>query len=370
MATYFGTTPKNDWNPNGSAESGHNFIERINNQNAEIADKSQQYQDYAKQVDTAREGYNQAYQNQQNYNDLWNQAKQSEDVQAAREQYQKSANAVNATNTAMTNLPSQINAGSNVVLNASQRNAALGNQMNKYANTLGYWTNQNATDQNMYQTALGIAENLAGRNMAQEQAKVNQAMQDYQTQLGQYNTLYDQKLSAQSLLQNIYNQMLQDEAQHWQEVYDPWAANLSAETSRYAQEQENYRARLAKQMSEYEKYLQKENEEAKKNRANSANGQLTDSINKYYADYQSTLDDLDRETGDFMSYLLGKNSLFGGGLTNKTADQAKALRAGGFNDYLASKNPNLYNTVLNGNYNDLAGYYNLARKSTSSNGAW
>lgn len=257
--SYYGTTPVNDWNPNGSPESGHDFIDRTNKQKEEIEKKGQQYDEYGNQVSSSRDAYNQAYQGQEDYGELWNRAKNDEDVNTAREKYLKSANAVNATNIAMTNLPSTINAGSNVVLNASQRNAALGNQMNKYANTLGYWTDQNATDQNMYQTALSTAQNVANNYMAQQQAKVAQTMQDYQTALGQYNELYNQKLSAQSVLQSIYDQMLQDEAQHWREVYDPWAANLSAETERYKQQQANYRAQLDKQLSDYERYLMNKN---------------------------------------------------------------------------------------------------------------
>lgn len=248
MAQYFGTTPKNDWNPNGPAESGHNFIQRISDKDAEIAAKNKQYQDYQANVNGARTDYNQAIQNQQNYGDLWNQAKQSEDVEAAKAQYQKSANAVNATRTAMTNLPSTINAGSNVVLNSSQRNAALGNQMNKYVNTLGYWTNQNATDENMYQKALGVAQNLAGQNMAQEQARVAQQLQRYQAEQSQANELYNQMSDQQRMALSIYDQMLQDEAQHWKEVYDPWAANLSAETSRYEADKKNA-------MTDYQRYL-------------------------------------------------------------------------------------------------------------------
>ena len=259
MAQYFGTTPKNDWNPNGPAESGHNFIQRISDKDAEIAAKNKQYQDYQANVNGARTDYNQAIQNQQNYGDLWNQAKQSEDVEAAKAQYQKSANAVNATRTAMTNLPSTINAGSNVVLNSSQRNAALGNQMNKYANTLGYWTNQNATDENMYQKALGVAQNLAGQNMAQEQARVAQQLQRYQTEQAQANELYNQMTDQQRMALSIYDQMLQDEAQHWKEVYDPWAANLSAETSRYS-------ANLAKQLNPYEQYMLNRQKAEDKNR--------------------------------------------------------------------------------------------------------
>lgn len=255
MATYFGTKPDSDWTPNGSAESGHDFLNQINQQKGVVSGKSDQYQNYLGNVDNAQKTYEEAYKGQQAYGDLYNQAKQSEGVDAAKEQYQKSLNAVNATNTAMTNLPSQINAGSNVVLNASQRNAALGNQMNKYANTLGYWTNQNAADQNQYQTAMGAAQSLAGNQMSQEQAKVAQAQQNYAQQMDYANNLYNQLLQERNLLRSIYGDMYDDEYNHRMYELQVWADNLQAETARYKEQQANYRAQLAKQLNPYEQYL-------------------------------------------------------------------------------------------------------------------
>lgn len=255
MAQYFGSKPVFDWNPNGSAESGHDFINQINEQKGNVSGKETQYQDYQANVNNAQQQYQDAYKNQQAYGDLYNQAKQSEGVDTAKEQYQKSLNAVNATNTAMTNLPSTINAGSNVVLNASQRNAALGNQMNKYANTLGYWTNQNAADQSQYQTALGAAQSLAGQQMGQQQTNVAQTMQNYQAQMNQANELYNQLLNERNILRSIYGDMYDDEYKHRMQELEIWADNLQAETARYAEQQANYRAQLEKQLNPYEQYL-------------------------------------------------------------------------------------------------------------------
>ena len=279
MAQYFGSKPVFDWNPNGSAESGHDFINQINEQKGKVAGKEQQYQDYQANVNNAQQQYQDAYKNQQAYGDLYNQAKQSEGVDTAKEQYQKSLNAVNATNTAMTNLPSTINAGSNVVLNASQRNAALGNQMNKYANTLGYWTNQNAADQSQYQTALGAAQSLAGQQMGQQQTNVAQTMQNYQAQMDQANQLYNQLLQDRNLLRSIYGDMYDDEYKHRMQELEIWADNLQAETSRYAEQQANYRAQLAKQLNPYEQYLldQEKAKNAKLNQVSRPENAITSS---------------------------------------------------------------------------------------------
>ena len=279
MVQYFGSKPVFDWNPNGSAESGHDFINQINEQKGNVSGKETQYQDYQANVNNAQQQYQDAYKNQQAYGDLYNQAKQSEGVDTAKEQYQKSLNAVNATNTAMTNLPSTINAGSNVVLNASQRNAALGNQMNKYANTLGYWTNQNAADQSQYQTALGAAQSLAGQQMGQQQTNVAQTMQNYQAQMDQANQLYNQLLNERNILRSIYGDMYDDEYKHRMQELEIWADNLQAETSRYAEQQANYRAQLAKQLNPYEQYLldQEKAKNAKLNQVSRPENSITSS---------------------------------------------------------------------------------------------
>lgn len=245
--TYFGSKPVSDWTPNGSFESGHNFIDQINKQQQDINAKKGEYSTQQGTTNQAQQTYEDAYKGQNSYSDLYNQAQQSEGVDDAKAQYQKSLASVNATNSAMNNLPSSINAGSNVVLNASQRNAALGNQMQKYQNTLDYQTRQNAGDLSQYQTALASAQDLAKTNMSQEQTNVAQAMQNYQAQMNQLNELYNQVLNEKNIMRQIYGDMYDDEYKHMQQEIEVWAQNLGAETQRYAQDQETARnnARIA-----------------------------------------------------------------------------------------------------------------------------
>lgn len=238
---YFGSKPVSDWTANGSKESGHNFIDQINEQQGKITGKEGEYNTQTGQVGSAQNAYDDAYKNQQSYSDLYKQAKGEEGVDDAKAQYQKSLASVNATQSAMNNLPSSINAGSNVVLNASQRNAALGNQMSKFQNTLDYQTRQNAGDLSQYQTALASAQDLAGKNMSQEQANVAQAMTNLQTQMDYANKLYDQLLNERQIMRSIYGDMYEDEYQHMQQELEAWKANLDAETTRYAQDQETAR---------------------------------------------------------------------------------------------------------------------------------
>lgn len=245
--TYFGSKPVSDWTPNGSFESGHDFINQINNQQKDIDAKKGEYNTQQGTTNQAQQTYEDAYKGQNSYSDLYNQAQQREGVDDAKAQYQKSLASVNATNSAMNNLPSSINAGSNVVLNASQRNAALGNQMQKYQNTLDYQTRQNAGDLSQYQTALASAQDLAKTNMSQEQTNVAQAMQNYQAQMNQLNELYNQVLNEKNIMRQIYGDMYDDEYKHMQQELEVWAQNLGAETQRYAQDQETARnnARIA-----------------------------------------------------------------------------------------------------------------------------
>lgn len=239
--TYFGSKPVSDWTANGPAESGHNFIDQINEQKGIVSNKQGEYGTQQGTLGNARNAYEDAYKAQQNYSDLYNSAKGSEGVEDAKNQYQKSLASVNATQTAMNNLPSSINAGSNVVLNASQRNAALGNQMTKFQNTLDYQTRQNAGDLSQYQTALASAQDLAKTNMGQEQAKVAQTMENYQNQMAYANDLYNQLLQERQIMRSIYGDMYEDEYRHMQQELEAWAQNLNAETQRYAQDQETAR---------------------------------------------------------------------------------------------------------------------------------
>lgn len=278
--SYFGSKPVSDWVANGPAEGGHNFIDQINEQKGKISSKEGEYSAQQNELGNARNAYQDAYKNQQNYSDLYNQAKGSEGVDDAKAQYQKSLNAVNATNAAMNTLPSAINAGSNVVLNASQRNAALGKQMAQYQTSLDHWTSQNAQDNSAYQTALASAQDLAGRNMSQEQARVAQAMTDYQSQMDYANKLYNDLIQERQTMRTIYGQMYDDEYRHMQQELEAWIQNLQEEGNRYAQDQETARnnARLAaeKYASDaglrLQQYLQQQ-EEAKQAKLNEPNMQ-------------------------------------------------------------------------------------------------
>jgi hypothetical protein len=277
----------------------------------------------------------------------------------------------------MNTLPSSVNANSNVVLNSNQRNAALGNQMARYQNTLDYQTRQNAGDLSRYQNALGAAQNLAKTNMGQEQAKVAQSMTNLQTQMDMANKLYNQVANEKNLQHSIYGQMFDDEYHHMQNEIQAWAKNLDAETARYAQDQETARnnARLAadKAKADISKYLGsgykwdgnawvRGNNNKDIARANDLNN-----IQKVYAAYQAKLGDLDQKTGNIGTYFdpFGANGIIGSGLGfNSTRNQANNLRKKGFEDFLYNYNSDGLNgkylqKLLREDYGDMLSAYGL-----------
>ena len=213
---------------------------------------------------------------------------------------------------------------------------------------------------------LFFSGDLAKTNMGQEQAKVAQTMQNYQSQMDYANNLYNQLLQERQVMRSIYGDMYEDEYKHMQRELEIWADNLQAETARYAQQQETARNNAKIAADKYaadaglrlQKYMDQKNAEAAKAK-NKPN--YLDDINKVYAQYQSQLADLDRQTKDFGTYLnpFGSNGMFGSGLgLNSTATQAKNLRNKGFEDYLYQQNPYLQK-MLRENYSDMLGMYGI-----------
>lgn len=255
MAQYFGSKPVFDWNPNGSAESGHDFINQINEQKGNITNKSGEYQQAKATAEGADKQFGDMFDNRQAYSDMYNQAAQQAKVDQREQEYQKNLDAVNATRRAMYVLPSATNANSEVRLSQAQRDAALGRNMAQYQNL--YNDNSALAQQagNMYNTALGVAQNNAGQMLSQQNQDINTALANYQTKLDAANNEYNQLLQERNILRSIYGDMYDDEYNHRMQELQIWADNLQAETARYGEQQANYRAQLAKQLNPYEQYL-------------------------------------------------------------------------------------------------------------------
>ena len=233
------------------ANYSHDFQNQIAGQNEKV---SGQYSQYATDKASAAQreaAYDEAFKNQTAYNDLMAQAEGKYGVEDAKNTYQKSLQAIAATNQAMNALPSTINSNSNVVLSQAQRNAALGNQMNKYQNTLSSWQQANAVDQSALNTALQQASQLAQGNYAQQQQNIANSMNMYQTALQNAAQTYNQALQEQNILRNIYSQMYDDEYQHNQQDYNYWYANLQDKWKQQELEAEKYKADASLRLQQF-----------------------------------------------------------------------------------------------------------------------
>lgn len=243
------------------ANYSHDFQNQIAGQNEKV---SGQYSQYATDKASAAQreaAYDEAFKNQATYNDLMAQAEGKYGVEDAKNTYQKSLQAIAATNQAMNALPSTINSNSNVVLSQAQRNAALGNQMNKYQNTLSSWQQANAVDQSALNTALQQSQNLADRNLAQQQQNIANNMNMYQTALQNAAQTYNQALQEQNILRNIYSQMYEDEYQHNQQDYNYWYANLQDKWKQQELEAQKYAADANMRVQQFLNSLPKETPE-------------------------------------------------------------------------------------------------------------
>lgn len=355
--------PVSDWNPN-DASTGHDFLNQIDTQKGNVANAENIYKQQAGQVADSRNTYNDLFNNRTSYNDMYNEARQTAGVDDAKAQYQKSLAAVNGVQSAMTALPSSVNANSGRALTQAQAQAAMANNMNEYNSTLQYWQNQNAGDQNMYQTALSEAQNLAGQNLSEQQYNINTALTNYQAQMDAAQKAYDEIINERNILRTIYGQMFDDEYNHRAQEIEAWATQVSAETQRFVQEQETARnnANLATQNAWNEYVKQKDaQDKADRDAANKASARANDidAINRVYAQYKSEVSDLTKNANNFGSYLVGENSLFPSMFNGGTAaSRGAALKNKGFEDYLYNQSPYLQK-ILREDYSDLLGMYGI-----------
>lgn len=240
------------------ANYSHDFQNQIAGQNEKVSGQYSQYATDRASAAQREAAYDEAFKNQTAYNDLMAQAEGKYGVENAKNTYQDSLRAIAATNQAMSALPSTVNANSNVVLNQAQRNAALGNQMGKYQNTLSSWQQQNAVDQSALNMAMQQAGQLAQGNYAQQQQNIANSMGMYQTALQNAAQTYNQALEEQNILRNIYAQMYNDEYQHQQQDYNYWYANLQDKWKQDELAAQRYAADAGMRVQQYLRNLQEQ----------------------------------------------------------------------------------------------------------------
>lgn len=199
----------------------------------------QQYEQEQPRVENAYQAQQQAMQNRQSYGDILSQAKQTEGVEEAKKQYQSDVGAVNAVQSAMNTLPSSINANSNVTLTNAQRQAALGNQMNKYLNSYDYATRQAATSGDLYSRAQDAAFTAAQAGATEQQQNIANAMQAYNTEMNNLQNLYTRLYNEKQLLHNAYGDLYDEEYRRNMAELEQIAAEKDREMQRELAAQED-----------------------------------------------------------------------------------------------------------------------------------
>lgn len=253
----------------GAGQTTHTFTGNPENYNhdfnAQIGDYSgkanEQYNRYNDEYNNAQNyenQYNDAFANRQDYGDLMNQAEEKYNVGNRQQAYEDSARAVAATQQAMLALPSTTNRNSNVVLTQAQRNAALGNQLDKYNTALASNVQNQAVAQTDFQNALQQAMSLAAGNYQSQQDALAAQMNQYQNAYNIANQAYANALNQENLLRDVYAKMYQDEYQHMQNDYQYWYGNLQDKWKQQEIAAQKYAADSAMRVQQYLTKLQKE----------------------------------------------------------------------------------------------------------------
>lgn len=262
----------------GAGQTTHTFTGNPENYNhdfnAQIGDYSgkanEQYNRYNDEYNNAKNyenQYNDAFANRQDYGDLMNQAEEKYNVGNRQQAYEDSARAVAATQQAMLALPSTTNRNSNVVLTQAQRNAALGNQMNKYNTTLASNVQNQAVAQTDFQNALQQAMNLAAGNYQSQQDALAAQMNQYQNAYNVANQAYANALNQENLLRDVYAKMYQDEYQHMQNDYQYWYGNLQDKWKQQEIAAQKYAADSAMRVQQFIQQKQDERDAAERAQA-------------------------------------------------------------------------------------------------------
>lgn len=260
----------------GAGQTTHTFTGNTKNYNhdfnTQVGDYSgkanEQYNRYNAEYNNAQNyenQYNDAFANRQNYGDLMNQAEGKYNVGDRQKAYEGSARAVAATQQAMLALPSTTNRNSNVVLTQAQRNAALGNQMNKYNTTLASNVQNQAVAQTDFQNALQQAMSLAAGNYQSQQDALAAQMNQYQNAYNIANQAYSNALNQENLLRDVYAKMYADEYQHMQNDYQYWYGNLQDKWKQQEIAAQKYAADAGLRVQQYLQNLAKQNEKKYKN---------------------------------------------------------------------------------------------------------
>lgn len=189
------------------------------------------YNQYAGQANQAYDKYNQNFDSQKSYGDIYNQARSqfvdTAENQAAKNTYLEARNAVDQINTTMNKMPESIKQQyGGTGMTEAQRQRALQSQMGAMANTQNYAaTNYNNASQDYNSAmsrAMAEAQNMAQGVYGQQSDKLNALQSAWSTLLGQRNTAYGQYQSDVDALTGQYDSRDKWELGQQQMALDRW----------------------------------------------------------------------------------------------------------------------------------------------------
>lgn len=212
------------------------------------------YNQYAGQANQAYDKYNQNFDSQKGYGDIYNEARQqfvdTPENQATKNTYLEARNAVDQINTTLNKMPESIKQQyGGTGMTEAQRQRALQSQMGAMQNTQNYATTNYTNASQDYNTAMARALTEAGSvaqgTYGQQQDKLNALQSSWSTLLGQRNTAYNAYQQDLSALAGQYG------------ARDDWnLQQQNMELERWKEQQANARA-AADRNSQYaiQKYL-------------------------------------------------------------------------------------------------------------------
>lgn len=224
------------------------FDNRINNAQSQANTSYQTYNQYQQQADDAYNKFNTQFDNRQNYGDIYGAARDqyynTDEINAARDQYQTARDAVDQLNTTISRLPESIRQQyGGTGLTEAQRQRALQSQYSANSNTYNMLnTNyQNAMQDynDLANRAMQEVQNVAAGNYQSQEDALNSLQNAWATLLSQRNTAYQQNQTDRGLLADQYG--ARDD---WQLAQDQMALQ------RWQVEQENARAAAERALQE------------------------------------------------------------------------------------------------------------------------
>ena len=223
------------------------FGNRISEAQGSVNTSKNTYNQYAQQADQAGTKFNDAFDNRQSFDDVFqgnlDKYYNNAEVTGARDSYQNARAAVDQLNTTINKMPESIRQQyGGTGLTEAQRQRALSDQYSQNANTYNMlntnYSNASSDYNDLANRAMQEVMNVAGGNYQSQEDGLNSLQSVWQTLLGQRNTAYSQNQTDRGLLADQYGardsynvQQQQLELERWKEQQ----ANARAAADRASQ---------------------------------------------------------------------------------------------------------------------------------------